>query len=259
MDKSSHVLFPPLSLPYILILNEILIRLKKLRHLKQFKLLRQNSHTSSPRGDSGGGGRREGLRGGGAVAWPRCSPESGPRPVRVVGQGACEHDGGRRRPGDEQVRALGDDADGVPGSHLHPHAVVTVHDAAFHLHLQRDDKGVTGAGRVLTGADTRLQVRGKLVSPSASSAPMRLQLLHRKSYFQPQPVTFVKINILLGAQGDNVAGVNESRSTFLRSLPLTAGLPGSPTPGTPRGATPACTHTPRTASKPAAAASFLWL
>lgn len=34
-------------------------------------------------------------------------------------------------------------------------------------------RGVTGAGRVLTGANTCLQVRGKLVSPSALSPPMR--------------------------------------------------------------------------------------
>lgn len=93
--KSTHVLFPPLSLPYILILNEILLRLIKLRHLKQFKLLRQNSHTSSPRGDSGGEDDEE--KGRAEEEWshgPWCSPESGPRPVGVVGQGPREHDGG---------------------------------------------------------------------------------------------------------------------------------------------------------------------
>lgn len=77
---------------------------------------------------------------------PWGSPEGGPGPVRVVGQGPVEHDGGRGPPGDEQVRALGDDADGGPGSHLHAHAVVGVHDAASHLHLYADDRGRHRAG-----------------------------------------------------------------------------------------------------------------
>lgn len=77
---------------------------------------------------------------------PWGSPEGGPGPVRVVGQGPVEHDGGRGPPGDEQVRALGDDADGGPGSHLHAHAVVGVHDAASYLHLYADDRGRHRAG-----------------------------------------------------------------------------------------------------------------
>lgn len=45
------------------------------------------------------------------------------------------------------MRALGDDADWGPGPHLHPDAVVAVHDAAIHLNLQRDDKGASLGAR----------------------------------------------------------------------------------------------------------------
>lgn len=71
------------------------------------------------------------------------SPEGGPRPVGVVGQGPLEDNGGRGGSGDEQVCALRDHTDGCPGSHLHLHAVVTVHGAAFHLHLERDHQGAS--------------------------------------------------------------------------------------------------------------------
>lgn len=85
---------------------------------------------------------------------PECSPEGSPRAVWVVGLGAREDDGEGGGSGDEQVRALGDDADGGPGSHLHRQAVVAVHDAAFHLNLERGDKGASprGLGGRLAGA-----------------------------------------------------------------------------------------------------------
>lgn len=82
---------------------------------------------------------------------PQCSPESGPGPVGVVGQGPPEDHGRQGGPGDEQVCALRDHADRCPGTHLHSHAVVAVHRTASHLHLERGRQGdVSEAGRVPT-------------------------------------------------------------------------------------------------------------
>lgn len=82
--------------------------------------------------------------------------------VWVVGLGAREDDGERGGSGEEQVRALGDDADGGPGSHLHRHAVAAVHHAAYHPDLERGDKGVSprGLGRRRAGARHPLMLQG---------------------------------------------------------------------------------------------------
>lgn len=134
-----------------------------------------------------------------------CSPENGPGPVGVVGQGPPEDDGGRGRPGDEQVCALGDHTDGRPGSHLHRHAVATVHGAAFHLHLEVD-KGVRGSGAPWSRT---------LTSPRVSAAPATgSRCCTDRLVLSTSPGTCVKISALLSAQGDS-GGSSRSGSNFL--------------------------------------------
>lgn len=96
-----------------------------------------------------GGGRGGRLCPAQMVTQPPGSPDNGSRTVWVIGLGSPEDDDGRGGSGDEQVRALGDDAHGGPGSHLHPHTVAAVHDAAFHLNLEhRRQGGITrGTGQ----------------------------------------------------------------------------------------------------------------
>lgn len=93
---------------------------------------------------------------------PRCSPEDSPWVVRVIGLGAGEDDEERGGSGEEQVCALGDDADGSPGSHLHRHAVAAVHHAAFHPDLERGNEGASPRrqGRRRAGARRPLTLQG---------------------------------------------------------------------------------------------------
>lgn len=161
----------------------------------------------------GGGG---GLCPAQMATQPPGSPENGPRTVWVIGLGSPEDDDERGGSGDEQVRALGDDAHGGPGSHLHPHTVAAVHDTAFHLNLEhRQQGGITrGTGQDdLRGGRSSDSGRklGHLNAPLApTAAPERCT--ERVCYFQPQPVTFARQTAYCVPGGSRVAEAGEDGS-----------------------------------------------
>lgn len=63
----------------------------------------------------------------------------------MVGLEASEDDGGRGGPGDKDVGAFRDHADGSPGSNVYTNTVVAIHHTSLDLNLrERTQGGITG-------------------------------------------------------------------------------------------------------------------